>query len=56
MNTTQLSRVRRLFFRPDIPASTSRHNARQWARSVRSLGQRWLLAKPINQSGDTYVC
>ena len=49
MNTIHLSRVRRLFFRPDIPASTARHNARQWVRSVRHLGNRWLLAQPIQR-------
>lgn len=54
MNTTQLSRVRRLFFRPDIPSSTARHNARQWARSIRMLGYRWLLAKPLNAPGGLH--
>lgn len=49
MNTTHLTRVRRLFFRPHIPLSTSRHNARQWAKSVRHLGDKWLLAAPMNR-------
>lgn len=41
MNTTRLSQARRLFFCDGVPASTARHNARQWTRSVRFLGARW---------------
>lgn len=48
MKTAHLARVRRMFFRRDIPVSTSRHNALAWTRSVRMLGDKWLLAKPIN--------
>jgi hypothetical protein len=50
MNTAHLTRVRRLFFRPGIPTSTARHNAKAWARSVRLLGDKWLLKNPINRS------
>jgi len=46
MNTTRLQQARRLFFCRDVPTSTARHNARQWARSLRMLGSRWLLAAP----------
>lgn len=49
MNTAHLTRVRRMFFRDDIPTSTSRHNARQWVKSIRLLGDKWLLAHPINR-------
>lgn len=47
MNTTMLTRARRLFDRPGIPRNVVRHNCRQWARSVRMLGDKWLIAKPI---------
>lgn len=47
MNTAMLRRVRRVFPRlPDVPTDVTRHNQRQWVRSVRFLGQRWLLAQP----------
>jgi hypothetical protein len=49
MNTNLLRRARRLFSHPDVPASTQRHNARAWARSVAFLGDKWLLAKPIRR-------
>lgn len=49
MNTAHLKRVRKLFWHPDVPASTSRHNARQWVRSVRYLGDNWLLAKKVER-------
>lgn len=48
MNTHRLTQARRLFVIPDVPASTARHNMRAWVRSVRQLGNRWLIAKPIN--------
>lgn len=49
MNTTRLKQARRLFARPGVPQSTARHNIRAWTRSVRQLGDRWLLAKPIDR-------
>lgn len=48
MKTAMLTRARRLFQHPDVPAAIARHNMRQWARSIRHLGDRWLLARPIN--------
>lgn len=42
MKTNMLTRVRRLY--PD-----DRYLARQWVRSVRMLGDRWLLAKPMDR-------
>lgn len=51
MNTTRLKQARRLFCHPGVPTSTARHNMRQWTRSVRQLGYRWLLAKPLNAVG-----
>lgn len=49
MKTARLKQARRLFFHEAVPASTARHNARQWVRSLRHLGDRWLLAKPVNR-------
>jgi len=46
--TTKLRLVRQLFLHPDVPVSTARHNMRAWVRSIRQLGNRWLLANPIN--------
>lgn len=47
MNTTRLQQARRLFFHDLVDPRTARHNARQWVRSLRALGDRWLLAQPI---------
>lgn len=47
MNTTALRYVRRLFNVQNVPAHTNRHNQRQWVRSIRFLGDKWLLAAPV---------
>ena len=53
MNVTYLRRVRRLFCSdPTVPRTTQRHNCKQWVKSVRHLGPKWLLAKPINVTGE----
>lgn len=49
MNVTALRRVRQLFNSPDVPAHINRHNQRQWVRSVRHLGDKWLLATPVER-------
>jgi len=46
--TTKLKLVRRLFIHPDVPESTARHNMRAWVRSIRQLGNSWLLCNPCN--------
>ena len=46
MNTTALSMARRLFQIKDVPTHTQRHNIRSWVRSVRHLGNKWLIATP----------
>ena len=46
MNTTALSMARRLFIVRGVPTSTQRHNIRSWVRSVRFLGDNWLISKP----------
>jgi hypothetical protein len=48
MNTHVLRRVRELF-NCGIPR-IDRHNRRAWVRSVRHLGDSWLLAHPVNRS------
>jgi hypothetical protein len=47
MKTTMLVRARAHFSCADT--KTNRHNQRQWIRSIRFLGDKWLLAKPINK-------
>jgi hypothetical protein len=50
MKTKMLKRARQLFCHAHAPTSTARHNMRQWVRSIRHLGDRWLLAKNIRRS------
>jgi len=45
MKTKALKMVRELFAVDYVPVHTRRHNQRQWVKSVRQLGDRWLLAK-----------
>ena len=47
MNTHHLIKVRRMFTNDFTPRNTIRHNIRAWVRSVRFLGDKWLVAKPI---------
>lgn len=47
MKTKALKMVRELFAVDYVPIHTQRHNQRQWVKSVRRLGDKWLLAKPI---------
>ena len=42
MNTTLLTKVRTLY-------PQSRHNQRQWIKSIRHLGSRWLVGQPQPQ-------
>lgn len=50
MNTSHLRRVRRLFMVPGVPTVTARHNMRQWVVSIRHLGDKWLIAKPVQRT------
>jgi hypothetical protein len=50
MNTTRLKQARRLYVHQDVDMSTARHNIRQWVRSVRMLGDKWLLAVPVQRT------
>lgn len=47
MNITMLTRVRRHF--NCAPRHVNRHNQRAWVRSVRHLGDKWLLAMPVQR-------
>lgn len=49
MNTKMLKVARRLWNVPDCPREINRANARKWARSLRQLGDRWLLASPVQR-------
>lgn len=49
MNTTALKYVRNLFQTYQAPPQTIRSYQRQWVRSVRQLGDNWLLAKKIEK-------
>lgn len=51
MNTTRLRQVRRLFNNPDVPEQHNRAYQRKWVRSVRILGDNWLLAQPVCKVG-----
>ena len=50
MNTTVLRRVRQMFSSDWVPAEHNRSYQRQWVRQVRHLGDKWLLAKPIQRA------
>lgn len=49
MNTVALTKVRTLFCVQGVPVSTQRHNCRQWVKSIRHLGDKWLLAKKVTK-------
>lgn len=49
MNTTALKYVRNLFQTYQAPPETIRSYQRQWVRSVRYLGDNWLLAKKVQK-------
>lgn len=46
MNTRLLQRVRQHFVHDMAPRHVQRHNMSAWVRSVRMLGDKWLIAKP----------
>lgn len=48
MNSSMLRLARKNFVRDYIPRHTQRHNMRAWVRSLRLLGDKWLLAQHIN--------
>ena len=49
MNTKMLRHVRTLFNTDGVERRINRHNQRQWVRSIRYLGDKWLLATPVQR-------
>ena len=49
MNTKMLKHVRQLFNTKDVDNRINRHNQRQWVKSIRHLGDKWLLATPVQR-------
>lgn len=49
MKTNVLKHVRQLFNTQGVDVRINRHNQRQWVRSVRYLGDKWLLAKHVQR-------
>lgn len=52
MNTKMLKHVRILFNTEGVEKRINRHNQRQWVRSIRFLGDKWLLATPVQRKVD----
>jgi hypothetical protein len=50
MKTEALKTVRRLYCVDGIPRNLQRHNCQQWVRSIRFLGDKWLLAKKVTRA------
>ena len=49
MDTDMLRLARRLYNVDYIPREINRANQRKWVRSVRLLGNRWLLAEYVSR-------
>ncbi len=49
MNVAMLKRARKHFCSDMVPESVNRANRRAWVRSLRFLGNRWLLAAPLER-------
>jgi len=49
MNTRFLTHVRKIFRTYDAPPQVIRSYQKQWVKSVRQLGDKWLVAKPIER-------
>ena len=50
MTTRELVRkANNLFNIPYVPQHIQRHNRHQWVRSVQRLGDKWLLATPVER-------
>ena len=52
MNTKMLRHVRTLFNTEGVERRINRHNQRQWVRSIRFLGDKWLLATPVQRKDN----
>jgi hypothetical protein len=49
MNTRFLIHVRKIFATYDAPPEVIRNYQKQWVKSVRQLGDKWLVAKSIER-------
>lgn len=49
MNTRFLIHVRKMFATYDAPPEVIRSYQKQWVRSVRRLGDKWLVAKQVER-------
>ena len=49
MNIRYLRHVRKIFASYDAPPETIRSYQRQWVKSVRQLGDKWLVAKQVQR-------
>ena len=54
MNTTRLAQARRLFDSPFTSREVNRANQLKWVRSIRLLGDKWLLATPYVRQTQMY--
>jgi hypothetical protein len=50
MNTTRLVQARRLWSVGHVSRDMQRANMRKWVQSVRFLGDRWKMARPMDSS------
>jgi len=55
MNVRTLRHVRKLWNVDYVPREINRANQLKWVRSVRVLGDRWLLAKHIERKGERHA-
>jgi hypothetical protein len=53
MNTKMLKHVRELFNVPYVARELNRANQLKWIKSVRLLGDNWLLAKQIGRLSES---
>jgi hypothetical protein len=49
MNTRFLTHVRKIFATYDAPPEVIRGYQKQWVKSVRQLGDKWLVAKQVQR-------
>lgn len=56
MNIQALTAVRKMYNVDYVPASTNRHNQRQWVRALRILGSNWLLKKQVVRKQEFKEC
>ena len=54
MNTRMLRHVRGLWNSSLVPHHINRANQRKWVRSIRRLGEKWLLAKHIERKTNEH--